>query len=252
MKRKVKAACCILLRNTFFFLCLLLSVNTQASVTLSGVLQQGVGANGETGGSPIWNTLGDEFAFANLYLTQPNSGYTAPFLNSGNGTGASVSYVLSPGTYDFFYFVMGFWDNNPGQYGLNLFFDGNNTTPGISAFSPANTITATPVAAGLNTLSLDGDNDPPVTSQGGLTFISDGLAVTLTGYGFGQPGQFGGPALDRVGNLNNLPDLASDSVGRFTLEVTTVPEPSIFTTGCLAMGLLALFRKKLASPPRPR
>jgi hypothetical protein len=227
-------------------------------IYLTGLLQQGVEANGQTAGSPIWNTLGDELSFANIYLTQPNAGYTAPFLNSGNGTGAGISYGLTSGTYTFFFFVIGFWDNNPGQYGLNLFFDGNNnTSPGIAAYSTAGVNNPNAVQTGLDTLPLSvNTNYPnpapgtymytatPVPAPGSLTYIANGLGVTLTGYGFGQPGVFGGPALDRVGNLNSQPDLALDSVGFFTLNVTTVPEPSSLVTNILGIFILLSFRSR--------
>jgi hypothetical protein len=211
-----------------------------AAVTLTGALQQGVDANGQTYSTPVWNTLGYELSFANLYVTQPNGGYKAPLLNSGNAAAASISVTLTPGTYEFYFLVMGFWDNNPGRYGLNLFFGGDNTTPGISAFSPVGTSTATPVEAGKSTLSLNGDAYNQVQATGSLTYTANGLNVTLTDYGYGMPGVFGGPAIDRVSNLSSAPDGYTDSVGRFTLGVTPVPEPSALTL--LGIGLLALRR----------
>ena len=216
----------------------------QGQVFLTGLLQQGAQVNGQTAGSPIWNTLGNEISFANIYLTQPNAGYNASFVNSGNGNGASVSYALTPGSYQFYFFVMGFWDNNPGQYALNLFFSGDNTSPGISGYSPADVNSLSPVGAGLPTLSLNGSNTT-VPAPGSLSFISGGLMVTLAGYGFGQPGVFGGPALDRVGNLDSNPDLALDSVGVFTLNVTSVPEPSTLAFGILGSSLIFLRRRKI-------
>jgi hypothetical protein len=211
-------------------------------VVLSGVLQQGAQpANGQSEDSPIWNTVGND-GFANIYLTQPNGGYTAPLLNSGNGDGVGISYNLGPGSYQFYYFVMGFWDNNPGTYGINLFFNSDNTHPGIAAYSTANTFSATPVQAGVDTLPLNGDGSHMQPAPGGLTFAAGGLSVTLTGYGYGEPGIFGGPALDRVGNLDSVSDGYLDSVGEFTLTVTAIPEPSLFTLGAPALCML-LFQK---------
>lgn len=215
-------------------------------IFLTGLLQQGTGTNGQTAGSPIWNTLGNEVSFANIYLTQPNAGYTAPLINSGNGANASISVPLTQGTYQFYFFTMGFWDNNPGQYGLNLFFNGDNTNPGIAAFSSAGVGSATPVQSGLNTLSLDGDNGNQVPAPGALTYTANGLSVTLTGYGFGQPGVFGGPALDRVGNLDSQPDGYLDSVGFFDLTVAPVPEPSTLAIACVAALLFFGVRLTLA------
>ncbi len=225
------------------FVTLCLSPASRGDVTLTGLLLNGTGADGQTGGSPIWNTLGGEVAFANIDVTQPNAGYTAGFLNSGNGAATSISLSLAPGTYNFYFFTMGFWNNDPGQYGLNLFFNGDNTNPGISAYSPRNTITATPVAAGLSTLSLSGDGNNPVTSPGSLTFDFSDLSVTLTGYGFGEPGVFGGSGLDRISNLSSVPDLSLDSVGFFSLEVTAIPEPSALALFWLSASVLALTQR---------
>jgi hypothetical protein len=205
--------------------------HSHGQVLLTGLLQNGADSSGQSVGSPVFNTLGNELSFANIYLTQPNAGYTAPFINSGNGSTASISYALTPGTYEFYFFTMGFWNNNPGYYALNLFFNGDNTNPGIAAFSPANTLTATPIAAGLPTLSLSGDNSHPVPAPGSLVYTAAGLSVTLTGYGYGEPGVFGGPPLDRVGNLNSQPDGYLDSVGIIDLTVTAVPEPPLLQAG---------------------
>jgi hypothetical protein len=209
-------------------------------IYLTGLLQDGTGANGDTAGSPIWNTLGNELSFANIYLTQPNAGYTAPLVNSGNSAGTSISYALSPGSYQFYFFCDSFANNDPGYYGLSLFFDGNNnSSPGVAAYSASGVSSANAVPAGLSTLPLSGNyNDPnpapgsyiysttPVPASGTLTYSADGLSVTLTSYGFGPPGLFGGPALDRVGNLDSQPDGALDGVGVFTLVVAPAPEPS--------------------------
>lgn len=215
-----------------------------AQLTLTGVLQQGTAPSGQTAGSPIWNTLGHETSFANIYLTQPNGGYLAPLINSGNASAASVSFTMTPGTYQFFFFTMGFWDNNPGHYGLNLFFNGDNTNPGISAHSPAGTASADSVAFGLPTLSLSGDNSQPVGAPGSLTYIADGLVITLTSYGFGEPGVFGGAALDRIGNLDSQPDGYFDSVGTFSLVVTAVPEPASLTLCALVSTALLIRRRR--------
>jgi len=210
-------------------------------VTFTGLLQQGTSSTGQTAGSPIWNTLGNETAFANLYITQPNAGYSAPFLNHGNGASASISYALTAGTYQFYFFCDAFPNNNPGNYGLNLFFNGDNTNPGIAAYSPSGVDNATPVGLGLPTLSLNG-SDTTVSAPGALTYSANGLSVTLTDYGFGQSGVFS-PTLDRVGNLNDAPDGSLDGVGFFDLTVAVVPEPSALAIGCLAV--LVLLARKL-------
>jgi hypothetical protein len=240
---------------------LLLPRPCYADVFLTGLLQDGTASNGQTAGSPIWNTLGNELSFANLYITQPNGGYAAPFINSGNGAGTSISYALTPGTYQFYFFCDPLAENNPGYYGLNLFFDGNNnTSPGISAFSPAATSAANAVPAGFGTLVLsvntNSPNPPPgsyiytatpVSAPGTLTYTADGLSVTLTAYGFGLPGVFGGPGLDRVGNLNDAPDGQLDGVGFFDLTVVSVPEPSAMALCSAAAAIFITWKRRQAS-----
>ena len=78
-------------------------------------------------------------------------------------------------------------------------------------------------------------------APGTLTYSANGLNVAVTSYGFGQPGVFGGPALDRVGNLDSQPDSYLDSVGFFDLTVVPVPEPSALAIACVA-ALLFIFR----------
>jgi hypothetical protein len=211
-------------------------------INLTGLEQNGTAPNGQNAGSPIFNTLGNEVSFANIYVTQPNGGYSAPFINAGNGSSASISYALTTGTYQFYFFTMSFWNNNPGYYALNLFFAGDSINPGISAYSPANTSTATAIPAGLATLSLDGDNGNPVPSPGTSVYTDNNLTVTLTGYGYGEPGVFGGPAIDRVGNLSSQPDGYLDAVGSFTLTVAPVPEPFAIPVLAMIFAARALWR----------
>src|SRR5271156_3357887 len=149
-------------------------------IYLTGLLQDGTGANGDTAGSPIWNTLGNELSFANIYLTQPNAGYTAPLVKSGNGAGTSISYALSPGSYQFYFFCDALADNNPGYYGLSLFFDGNNnTSPGIAGYSASGMSSVTAVPAALGTLPLSVNYNDPNPAQG--TYIYSGTPVPAPG-----------------------------------------------------------------------
>src|SRR5882762_5231257 len=69
---------------------------SHGQIVLSGLLQQGTSANAQTVGSPIMNTLGNELAYANLYVTRPNGGYNAPFLNHGNGDGVTIFVLPHP------------------------------------------------------------------------------------------------------------------------------------------------------------
>ncbi|MFM8359184.1 MAG: hypothetical protein ACKOET_11585, partial [Verrucomicrobiota bacterium] len=113
--------------------------------------------------------------------------------------------------------------------------DGDLVNPGISAYSPANLTSANPAAGNVITLALDGSTTiTPILSD--LIYQSGNLRVELTLYGFGAPGNFGGPALDRIGNVDSLPDLDLDSVGTFRLTVSEVPEAS----AAMPMGAVLL------------
>lgn len=232
--------------------------SSPGQIYLTGLLQDGTAPNGDTAGSPIWNTLGNELSFANLYITQPNAGYAAPFLNSGNGAGTGISYALTPGSYQFYFFCSAFPNNNPGYYGLSLFFDGNNNaSPGIAAYSAVGVSSANVVPAGFGTLPLSGNtNNPapgtyiytttPVPAPGTLAYTADGLTVTLTAYGFGMAGSFGVPALDRVSNLNDSPDGQPDGIGVVSLTVTPVPEPSSAAIFVAALSCFLISKVKPA------
>ena len=221
--------------------------SASAGIFLTGISQVGVSSTGENGGSPIWNTLGNENSFANLYVTQPNSTYTSAFINNGNGSGTSISYDLTPGTYQFFISSDSFAVNNPGYYAINLFFDGNALTPGITGYSARDSSSVVVVPSRFTTQALDGATSAP--SAGTLSFSSGGLLVTLVEYGFGMPGVFGGTGIDRVGSQNDLPDLALDGIGTLTLNVTAVPEPPA-CAAVLFLGLagLTLLRRPHTSP----
>jgi len=211
-------------------------------VFLTGIGQSGAESTGQNDESPIWNTLGGD-TFANLYVVQPNAAFTSGFINHGDGAGASIDTQLTPGTYTIYFACDGFSNNDPGYYDLNLFFDGDNTNPGISAFAPTAVLYGVPVPAGLPVLSLDGDNANQVPSPGVLTYTANGLSITLTQYSYDPAGAFGGPPLDRVSNLNDVPDGSDDGVGVIYLTVTAVPEPSrsaiIAAVLFLAIGLFS-------------
>jgi hypothetical protein len=69
------------------------------------------------------------------------------------------------------------------------------------------------------------------------------VSDALTSYAYGEPGVFGGPALDRVGNLDSQPDGYPDSVGIFNLTVAAVPEPSTATLWLAALSALLVHRR---------
>src|SRR5689334_14830446 len=102
------------------------------ATTLTGLVNFSADAAGNFSGGQVWNTLGGDAPF-NLYV-ETGSG----FVNHGTAALASINLALVPGVQTF-----AIW-GQPGGPNLferpNLFFNGNNATPGISATN--NTISA--------------------------------------------------------------------------------------------------------------
>jgi len=130
-------------------------------------VQQGYadGANNTLGGDQWWN----------LWLAL-NPDATSP-VNGPSDAQASISIPLQAGKiYKYYIFGQGPCCNLSFS-GLNLFFDGNSSTPGISVFGPLNTSFFVPNSS--STLSLQAD---PVSGSGSTFYSSAGVIVLLTGY----------------------------------------------------------------------
>lgn len=181
-------------------------------LVLTGVVAFSTDASGAAGGQ-IWNTLGGDGRW-NLYVTRDN--LNAPFLNSGNGLGARINVPLPVGTHTFFLFAQP--DSDPGRFGLNIFFNGDDTTPGISVFAPTDLPPSPPFPAFLAnsnsaTLQL---NSSRTHGAGTLTFVDGTFTVTLTNYRWSRPEV---ETTNRVQAFNNVPGSGNDFVGQFTLTV---------------------------------
>jgi len=229
----------------FFTIALVLSFasHVAAGAMLTGAAVFSVNSNGSFFNQEYWNTLGGDAAW-NLYVTQPNSGIAGSFLNSGDSSSATrVSVALAPGTYTFYTFgqagsIAG--GNPTGYFGLNLFFNSNDTSPGISAYTPTNFAAAPPyppflVNSNPSSVTLQITN----TSAAGTLAYSDGSFVaTLSNFRYSFPTAYN---LDRVSPFNNVPNGSNDFVGEFTLTVTALPEPSSLTLmGTSLAGTAAL------------
>jgi hypothetical protein len=206
----------------------LLFVTTEVgnATTLSGLIEFSTDATGAFDKGQVWNTLGAPDTLFNLYVKSGDvrtGGGT--FLNSGNSSSASISIPLALGANTFT--IFGTEVTDPLHFGLNLFFNANNGTPGISVQAPEQTSTlVTPPFlpnSSPSTLALDGSKAP---GTGTLVFVDGITTVTLTGYSFARPDVFN---QDQVSQLNNVPEGFLDGVGTFTLlvtDATAVPEPA--------------------------
>ena len=204
---------------------LLLMSLTQSgkSTTLTGAALFDVNAAGNAG-TQFWNTLGGD-AFRNLYLVEPPLNI---FVNSGNGPGASLNVPLTAGVnYVFIYWAQPGTGTN---FGLNLFFNGDSSSPRISGLVPGNSTSFT-VNSSASTKRLDGTN---VAAAGTAMFVDGGTSITLAAFtNFAS-------LTDRVQDLDNSPGGGPDFTGFITLSVTEVPEPGTAALSATALTLAML------------
>ncbi|MCX6606453.1 MAG: PEP-CTERM sorting domain-containing protein [Acidobacteria bacterium] len=192
------------------FLATLVGCELSFAASLTGATFFTAGPLGNTT-LETWNTLGSDIIF-NLYLL---NGVTP--LNSGNGSNARINVPLNlPGTYTFTYRAQPLLQN-PGQFGLNLFFDGVDNTPGISGLD------GLPLAAGANT----------------LLYVNGDRRITVTALSQSRSGG------NQVGPFTNTPGLigGNDYVGSFSSFVET-PEPSTYLLFGAGFAAIAAFRRR--------
>jgi len=120
------------------------------------------------------NTLGSDNWYDLWFALDPHA--TLP-INGPSDTQASISIPLEVGkSYKYYMFGTGVCCTLS-YSGLNLFFNGDGSTPGISVFGQLGTTTFLPNSS--DTLSLD---VTPVSGSGKSFYSSGGVTVVLTGY----------------------------------------------------------------------
>ena len=178
--------------------------------------------------SLIWNTQGTPDDRFNLYVsTSPD--FTSPtFINGYNDADTQISIDLQPGTYYFTLFGESAFTPVPGDvhFVTNLYFDGNQSAPGISGLYGA--ACPTVCAAGhSNGQNITGTAFQP---EAGTLAWSDGTVnVTLAEFTWitnrtdiDEVWPYWADHLPYSGG-NGTPDF----FGTMRLEVTAVPEPGV-------------------------
>lgn len=210
-------------------------VSAAHAVSLTGIcgFVTDAGGNWQIG---WYNTHGPDGG-KNAYVVRDD--VQGAFVNSGNGAATEISIDLSaPGTYRLF----GYFDGTEiygGRdfWGVNLFFDGNQGAPGISAYArPQWAGDSSPEywANSGNTLNLAADEN--VQGSGSLSYHSGNTEILLTRYAT-TSNVF---ELDRVDNFKLGASGRNDHIT--VLELTVVPEPA--SLAVVGIGIVGLLRKR--------
>jgi len=201
-------------------------LSTAAAMQLSGILMQGIGADGNLVG-PLWHTAthsaGRPIGFTRWAL--PGIRWI-PFANSG--TGGEINVHLYFDCHDItLFWQFGPWEFPPSML-LNLYFNGDYVEPGISAVvSSARGFTHFQPNTQATTLSLYGRD---VDNVGSL-FFDDGQTTAHLAVAFYMPASGGTDqwrpsdlvGIDRVGVNSLTPDGHPDGV----MIIELITEPSL-------------------------
>jgi hypothetical protein len=159
---------------------LIVPLSALAQTTLTGAIQFSTSSTGAPADGPqVWNTVGDD-GYWDLWLAL-NPDASSP-VNGPSDAQAGIAIPLQAGN-SYKYYI--FTQNSGATFsfgGLNLFFDGNGTTPGISVFGALNDPGFLPNSS--TTLTLAGAS---VAGSGSTAYAADGVVVVLTGYELHTP-----------------------------------------------------------------
>jgi hypothetical protein len=186
-------------------------------------------------GEGYGNTYGGDTVSFNYYIVNglPPTSFENAFLNSGNVTTVPTKLAIdlnTPGTYNFTAFA----DTSRGEassgevWGINLFFNGNDLSPRISALGNANTTSPLffpgfVVNNNSSTATIDSLNLGNAPASGSLSWSDGDKVITLTNYRLNNSAIFN---IDRVSGFNLGANGYKDAVAEFTLNVSQIITPN--------------------------
>lgn len=219
--------------------------HTSAQVTLTGISSFSTDSSGNASGGTVWNTLGGD-STVDLFLIAGTNYSAGSFINGPSDAQAAINIPLTTGIYT--YVMIPGQSLTSANFGMNLFFDGNNATPRISVFGPTQTNASPPYPSfgpdgSASTFTLASST---VMGANSLSYQDGNTLITLTDFRWTPASVYN---IDRVTSSPGNPgfvgaDGHSDSVGLFTLDVTTVPEPQSIALMALGAGALMIVRRK--------
>jgi hypothetical protein len=216
-----------------------------AQIKLTGAVEFGTDSGGRYL-EDIWNTYPD--ANFDLWLSL-NADGTSP-VNGPADAQSGISIPLQAGN-SYRYYLCGADENLVGNYGLNLFFDGNNSTPAISVYGELHNPA---FASNINaTLTLAGALVP---GSGRTFYTADGVTVVLNGYGYYMSNA------DNCQGLVFTPGGSFSFSGSFSLQAgkaahldfgkqNAVPQTRIVAVGSgfAALETVSIYPYRIGSPP---
>lgn len=201
--QKLHAPRCLLL--VFIIVGLLLLRNAAASAqTLTGAVLFAADESGAYDGYDYWNTGGGPAS--RVFFRQDGK-----WINDAD---FAIHVPMTPGLHKLRFYAEPV--NSKKRFGLNLFFDGDAKTPGISVFAAAASKDETPPFAEIRgkTMRLD---TQATAGAGTLVYKRNNVAVEVVAYRIAAPDV---EHLDLVSRSGTLPNGTEDLVGTLTLKVS--------------------------------
>lgn len=203
----------------FLLVFLLIPLSAYPQVTLSGAVQFSTNSTGGASGGQVWSTnpVSGVCCYALWLALNPDA--TSPVNGPSDGQ-SSISIPLHAGN-SYTYYIFAQPSLTFSFNGLNLYFDGNNSVPAISAFGVLNGSSFQ--ADSGKTFTLTGAT---VAGSGKTFYTSSGVTVVLNGYNLNMPG-----TLDVCQAYVFSPGGGPDFYGSFTLQVFPAASLNLSQTG---------------------